>query len=311
MRAATRTVALLAIVSVSVMGIAGVASAKAAPKGSPAWCRAHPHSSLAACQSTGSGSGSGSGGPPATMTVTVSPDLVETAQSEIEAVVEVETSPSLSGDTVNIDSSQLAAACGGVILFGSLQTGAVYGPESVQVVLDADGNVTVSLYGIDCAPGQSVIEADLTVAPYYTALGTVNAQPPAVTPAGVTGYPSNEVETGNTPASGDSDVYAVFYVETDPVYAEQKVEISSPELFDRCLGTIAPVWLTTSAGAGVTQPAVASSAISTLDDDGNAVFVFSGSSCAAGASAVIADVLAGTNASYTTIYTIDAPAPTI
>ena len=87
------------------------------------------------------------------MTVTVSPDLIETGQSEIYAVVQVETSASFAGDVVNIESSQLAAACGGAVLFGSLQPGASYTPDSVEAALDDDGNVTVSLYGIDCAPG--------------------------------------------------------------------------------------------------------------------------------------------------------------
>jgi len=35
---------------------------------------------------------------------------------------------------------------------------------------------------------------------------------------------------GDTKASGDSDVYAVFYVEGDPVWAEQEAEISDPQL---------------------------------------------------------------------------------
>jgi hypothetical protein len=47
---------------------------------------------------------------------------------------------------------------------------------------------------------------------------------------------NGEVETGDTTASGDSDVYAVFYVETDPVLAEPQVEINSTELEDRCIG---------------------------------------------------------------------------
>ena len=46
------------------------------------------------------------------------------------------------------------------------------------------------------------------------------------------------------------------------------------------------------------------SAISTLDDDGNASFVFKGSSCASGSSTVIADVLAGTHPTYTTKFKI-------
>jgi hypothetical protein len=296
--------ALVAVAALCLAGMSGIASAKAKnPKGSPAWCHNHPKSKLAACKKSGGGGGTGGPNPPA-ITVAVSPNpLVETGQSEIRAVVEVETSPSFSDDVVNIDSSQLAAACGGAILFGSQQPGAVYGPDSVQVFLDADGNATVSLYAIDCAPGPSVIEADLTVAPFLTALTTLNALPPAVTPVGVTGFPPNEVETGNTPISGDSFVYSVFYVEVDPVYAEQTVEITSPQLTGRCLR--GSTWVSNNGSfAGPTATAI-------VDDDGNAVFAFSGESCAAGPSAVIADVLAGTHPTYTTTYSIQAPAPTI
>jgi hypothetical protein len=89
----------------------------------------------------------------------------------------------------------------------------------------------------------------------------------------------------------------VFYVETNPVYAEQPVEINSAQLQDRCgLGF---TW-TTELG-GTTS--------STLDDDGNAVFVFFGSSCAAGPSEVIADVEAGTHPTYTTTFNIVARSP--
>jgi hypothetical protein len=307
MKRFSRAVALAAAAGLCLAVMPGLASAQAKnAKGSPAWCRNHAKSKLAACVGT-AGAGGGTGGTPPAITVTVSPDLVETGQSEIDAVVEVETSPSYAGDTVDIDSSQLAASCGGAILFGSLQASAAYSAQSVQVVLDDDGNVTVSVYGIDCAPGQSTIEADLTVAPYLTALGTVDAQPPAVTPAGVFGFPANEVETGNSPASGDSDVYAVFYVETDPVYAEQTVEIDSPQLVGRCLG--GSTWISNQGSFG--NPAVSPTATATLDDDGNAVLAFSGSSCAAGASDVIADVLAGSHSTYTTTFTIVAPTPTI
>jgi len=300
-----RKAAVLAAVSVVCLGgVSAVAAAKGPKKGSPAWCRAHPMSKLAACQG-GSGSG-GTGGSSRTITVAVSPSpLTETGQSEIYAVVEVETSPSLSGDPVTVSSTQLAAVCGGAVLFGSLQPGANYSPDSVTVVLDADGSATVSLYGIDCAPGTSVISADVGVAPYYTALGTLDAVAPVPTPAGVSGSPNNEVETGNMPASGDSDVYAVFYVETDPVYAEQTAEITSPELFSRCGGAIPPVWVSND-GSFATNTAAA-----TIDDDGNAVFAFTGSSCAAGDSTVIADISAGVHSTYTTIFTILAPAPTI
>ena len=54
-------------------------------------------------------------------------------------------------------------------------------------------------------------------------------------------------------------------------------------------------------------PPTTGSAISVLDNDGNAAFVFKGSSCAAGTSTVIADVLAGTHPTYKTTFKISAP----
>jgi hypothetical protein len=309
MRLATRAVALTAVVSLCLMGLSTVASASN-PVGSAKWCKNHPNSQLATCKTGGGGGTGGAPPPPPTITVTVSPNttadpLVEVGNSEIYAVIEVETSPSFENDPVVIESQQLANACGGAVLFGSLQPGAVYTADSVTVFLDSDGNATVSLYGLDCAPGSDLVDASLVDAPYYTATTVADVLPPNVTPAGVTGFPANEVETGNTTPSGESDVYAVFYVETDPVYAEQTVDIDSAQLFGRCLGPIAPVWISNQ-GSFATPVASA-----TLDNDGNAVFAFSGSSCAPGNSTVVADVDAGIHSTYPTTFTIVAPTPTI
>ena len=111
-----------------------------------------------------------------------------------------------------------------------------------------------------------MVEADLEVAPFYTALTTLVALPPVVTPEGITGFPqiggvASEVETGDTTTSGDSDVYAVFYVETNPVYAEQQVEIGSSQLEGRCLRGW--IWSAgTQLGAGVnTVPVNPSSSV--------------------------------------------------
>jgi hypothetical protein len=319
-----RTLPVVALVVLSVMAVPGMASAKNAV-GSKKWCAAHPvlARSTASCRTAGggSGSGTGTGGSPAPLTVQIDPDpLVETGQSYVVATIQVETSPSFAGDAVNIDSSQLTAACDGSIDFFNLQNGGTptfpNNPvlPNIQAILDDDGNAMVLVVGYGCAPGSSVVEADLTSAPYYTALGTLTAEPPVVTPSGVSGYPttsgtvtSGEVETGDTTASGDSDVYGVFYVETSPVYAEESVEITSPELENRC-GT-GWSWITITPTGGVVAPPT--SAQATLDDDGNAVFVFLGSSCAAGSSEVIADVEAGSHPTYTTTFSIVAPQPTI
>ncbi len=52
-------------------------------------------------------------------------------------------------------------------------------------------------------------------------------------------------------------------------------------------------------------------ATGTLDDDGNATFVFQGASCAAGPSTVVADVVAGIHSTYSTTLTVAAPVPTL
>jgi uncharacterized membrane protein YgcG len=315
MRVVIRVAAVAVVVSVSLFAImSGIAAAKDA-KGSPAWCKAHPKSKLAACRKTGKGgSGSGGGGAPPTMTAAVSPNpLVETGQSEIHAIIQVETSPLLAGAVVTIDSAQLAAVCMGGSEITNLQ--------GTSFVLDGDGNATAVISGSDCAPGRDLVEADLKAAPYYTALTTLVVNPPVVTPTGVTGFPVTdgsqaEVETGDTNASGDSDVYVVFYVETDPVYAEQPVEISSTQLQDRCLTFWA--WQPGNGGGGSGASGSSASgssgggmATTTLDNDGNAVFLFEGMSCGAGGSLITAEVRAGTHPTYTTTYTVLPPVPTI
>jgi len=322
-----RLVALTVVASMPLLGMAGIASAKT-PKAGPN-CSLHKNRNLPACKTGSGGTGGGKGGPPPLITVTVDPNpLVETGQSEIHAVVQVETSPSFAGDEVNIDSSQLEASCS-TLTFENLQDGGTTASPHVvdnriDAVLDDDGNATVVVDGENCAPGTSVVEADLEVAPFYTALVTLVANPPVVTPAGVTGYPqisgvSSEVETGDTSTSGDSNVYAVFYVETDAVYAEQLVEISSSQLEGRCIeGWRWEAGNADGVGVGTSNTEVDGTGVNTgervstfLDDDGNAVFVFKGTSCAAGTSEVIADVLAGTHQTYVSEFTVLPPAPTI
>lgn len=289
----------------------GVASATPlkSTKGSVTWCAHHPERQNKPCAS-----GGGQGGQAAPMVVTASPNpLVETGSSLVMAVVQVEANPAFAGDNVVVSSSQLAAVCT-VVYFIAFRGNF---EENVILTLDDDGNATVELVGEDCAPGSSLIEADLMVAPFATALTTLQAQPPVVTPGGLTGYPNPEVEVGDTNAVGandigNSDVFAVFYVETSPVYAEQPVEIDSAQLDASCGGGW--VWISpdptglSESGTGINTGLEAQAV---LDDDGNAVFGFWGKSCAAGTAQVIADVEAGTHTTYITSYTVEPPAPTI
>ena len=138
-------------------------------------------------------------------------------------------------------------------------------------------------------PGTTVIEADLTVAPFLTALTTLQVLPPPGHTGGCErGSRPTRWRPATRPTSGDSDVYTVFTVETNPVYAEQPVEISSPQLESRCVrgwrfepgsgahrrpdlghvGGLRASWTTTATPPSCSRV----------------------SSCAAGPSAVIADV---------------------
>jgi hypothetical protein len=245
---------------------------------------------------------------PCSLMVTVSPNpLVETGQSNVEAVVQVNACASFAGDAVSIEAGQLEDSCAS-LTFENLQSGGTTTAPHVSVdnivaYLDDDGNLTVVMNGTDCAPGQSVVEADLDKAPYLTALTTLQVDAPVVTAAGVTGTPNPETETGDTNATGNSDVYAVFYVETDAVDAEETVEIDSAQLFASCGQGVS--WTSNQGSfSGATATA-------TLDDDGNAVFVFMGASCAAGISDVITTGPIGSAISYTTNYSVLPPSPNL
>jgi hypothetical protein len=343
-------VALTVVVSMPVLGLSGIASAKpvkSATVGSAKWCKNHKKLALTTpgCPTFVGAGGGGGGGGATDPSLTVAPNpLVETGQSEVHAVVEF-ADPTAADQRVLIDSSQLTAACGGTITFSDLQgVTATPAPLStltpatsinqVILTLDNDGNANAVVSGTDCAPGSDLFDGSLLGAPFTTELATLVVNAPVVTPPGVTAAPASEVETGDTAASGDSDVYAVFYVEGDPVWAEQEAEISDVQLESSCLGG----WIwepgnTTLAGGassgnisgnphntGTIFPNIPNTSgnepFTTIDDDGNAVFTFMGISCAAAStgSTVIADIafnLVGSHPTVTGTFLVKPPAPAI
>jgi len=309
-RSFVRFTALTVVVAMPLMGMAGVASAAA--KGSPKWCAAHSKAAkkTASCNTTpgGGSGGGGTGGTPPPVTeiqVTVSPNpVIETGVSEIHAVVQVEAQPAFANDPVFIYSQQLVNSCEHVEFSQNSGDELSNGlGESATVNLDNDGNATVELDAYECAPGPSLVEADLVNAPYYTATTVLSALPPNVTAPGLTAFPNPEVETGDGTLTG-SNVYAVFYFEDNPVYAETPVTISSTQLQDRCLENEG--WTAGNGGSGNRT-----SGTTTLDNDGNAVFIFEGISCAPGASVVVGDLVGGTHDTFTTNFVITAPTPTV
>ncbi len=234
--------------------------------------------------------------------------IVATSGAEVHVVLQIHTAPSFANDSILVQSSQLTFECASVV-YETLQGGSTSSPRtspnSITVILDSDGNADLTVDAVNCAPGSAIVEADLVAAPYYTATATLKIAPPGVMKPGLTVDPNPEVETGQTPATGESDVYAVFTVSANPVYAGQQVEISSAQLDDRC----GQGWRwEPNGGAAVSGvPPAMGDAISTLDDDGNAAFVFKGASCASGPSTIIADVLAGSHPTYTTTFKIKPP----
>jgi hypothetical protein len=285
--------------------------------------------------------------------------LVETSTSDIVTVCQVEANPAFAANkTITISSTQLVNHCKGpnflLAAFGDGQTGTVAfltisgleangvdpaRPEdpgvfgnTITVTADNDGNATVLVTGTSCAPGTALIEASLNAPPFSTATTKLVVQPPQVTPPGLHAFPNPEVETGDGGAGqgtyGASTAYFVFYVETNPVFAEQNVSITSNELTARCgLGFdlastdfLNGVFPTNPGGVtsdfeetdiGVpTPPTTGRVVYGTIDNDGNAVFGFVGSSCAAGKSTVIAEVL-NNGATYSTQVSILPPAVTI
>ena len=243
--------------------------------------------------------------------------VVETGRSFVQTICQVEANSTFAGKTVTISSTQLSSHCVGLglLVFGIFGT---FSLGSIALTLDNDGNATTGVVGGGCAPGSALIDASLDAPPFSTAIAKVVIESPQVTPPGLRAFPNPEVEVGDNPAPNvglplhnlESEVDTLFYVETNPVFAEQGVTITSDQLTVRC-------------GLGFTWSNVAAKTVSigpppttgvvlqgSLDNDGNSVFLFRGASCAAGKSTVISEVLAG-GPTYSTQFNILPPAVTI
>jgi hypothetical protein len=284
-------------VSLPLLGVSSAASAHAT-KATKAHQAAKHHKKHKGGGGSGGATGSGTGSSPVDITVSV-----------VASVIQVEANPAFAGDAVNIDSSQLEQACGGNLDFLSVRQfpNFVPSPNNITTILDNDGNATVFWFnptGNLCAPGEDVVEADLEVAPFITATTVYTSYPDVVTPEGAFAIPDPEVETGDTASSGDSNVYADFIVETNPVYAEGEVEISDPQLADSCIR--GSFWLTTAGPRPGNEPVIAP-----VDDDGNVGVLFFGVSCAATTTDIVAEVLSSGGPTYVGSYTVLPPQPTI
>ena len=312
-RSFVRITALTVVISLPLMGMAGIATA--AKVKATANCAKHHHKK--ACGSGGGGATGGTGTAP-DIIVSVAPNSVqEVGTSEVDVIVQVSAQTIFANQTVNISTQQLFLDCLTLDWFSSAggTPSAPIGtdvPGVTGVILDNDGNATVELQGEDCAPGPDLIEADLAKSPYSTATATLTALPPGVTlEPTITAFPNSEVETGDgAPGNAESQVYTEFLIEENPVYAEQIVDVTSAQLTSRCEpGETA--WSSTPGLGGGGKLIGTDGVQAVLDNDGNAVVTFEGISCAAGASLVDAELIGGTGDSFTTTFVINPPSPQI
>jgi hypothetical protein len=202
---------------------------------------------------------------------------------------------------VQIDTPQLDNACQRTLSWYSAtaarrtKTGT---GESFTVVLDNDGSATAVVWGgPSCAPTRDLITADLDVAPYTTAKTHVIVDKPVTTPAGLSAFPKTEVEDATT-----SSVAVIFYAEFPSKFAEDTVEFSDAQLFDRCrdgLTWVGPDNKVLGSGESVTT---------TLDDNGNAfVVALAGPSCASGDTLAQAGLVGATHKTLSTDFQVLAP----
>jgi hypothetical protein len=224
-----------------------------------------------------------------------------------DSIVQVNTSAIYAGDTVTVMSPDLTTACQSLdveSLQGGTPSAPTVGVNELPVVLDSDGNATVVLRGIGCVAGTYTVESSIDSLGVH-ASSTVSVNPPAITfPYRFGGSSASEVETGNTPASGHSDVAVAFVLSTSPAYAGDVATITSSGLAGHCKGGIH--WESNGQLLPTTK---AKSAAARIDDDGNVEFVFQGASCAAGKNTVSMVVATGSSrVKYSTHFSVVAPA---
>ena len=182
-RSFVRITALTVVVSLPLMGMAGIASA--AKVKATAACPKHPHKK--ACTAGGGGATGGSG-TAAHIIVSVSPDPVQ----ESGLLRDRRHRPGLGpGRLRQPDGEHLEPAALPRLPHPQLALERRRHPVGhigwhtagvTGVTLDNDGNATVELQGENCAPGPNLVEADLAKSPYTTATATLTALPPETTP---------------------------------------------------------------------------------------------------------------------------------
>ena len=222
--------------------------------------------------------------------------------SSVATFIGVECEPVYAEKSVTLSATELYERCAEQLQWGFP---AVKG-SSFTVKLDNDGNGgTIVFGGPSCAAGESLVTAELDTPPYTTVTTAFTVLPPEPTTAPLKAEPPTSIASEET-----SEVGTVVEVEFPPVYAEQLVNINARELFNRCQGLPKLVWIGPDAKVLAEDTPEVSKV--KLDNDGNAFVVLLGvNSCAAGPSLIEASLENAPYTTYTTIFTVVPPIPTI
>ncbi len=237
------------------------------------------------------------------------PSFVEAGEkataSSLADIIEVECEPVYAGKEVTISDNELYDQCKGELLWSNVLPFEPVKGSSFKVKLDNDGNAVAVLWGgPECAPGKSLIVADLEAAPNPTATTEFIAKPPAKTPTGVFAEPPRAVESDT-----NSDVATIVHVEFPPEFAEETVNIKT-SLYGHCKYAPKLVWV----GADGVEIASETNEIKglQLDNDGNAfVVLLAGESCHPGPAFIEASLEEAPYTTVTTEFEVEAPRPTI
>lgn len=159
----------MAIVVALPLGVSGTVAAQKAP-GSPQWCRHHPKSHRPACQK------SGGGGSPSSLTISASPNpMVETGDSDVDAIISVATDPVYAEQTVEIVSSLVARCATGTWFTNQ---GSFTG-STASAAIDDDGNANFTFLGASCASGTVQVTAIVEAGTEPSGTATFTIDPPA------------------------------------------------------------------------------------------------------------------------------------
>jgi len=255
-----------------------------------------------------------------TCIITSQPSFVDqgefTTSSSVADIVEVSCNPEFGFPSVKLSDEELFSRCKDSMSWSEAPVFEPTEGPTTKIKLDGGGNGSAVLWaGPGCASGETLVSAHLEVAPFTTVTTNFEVLPPKVTEPGVYVLPPTSVED-----NVESSVETIVEVEFPSVYAEQFVNISDEQLFARCGLAPKVEWigpdedLISPAPVGdeaddVDDPIGSESVSVQLDNDGNAfVVLFGGPSCASGGTEIEASLESAPYTTYTTEFTVQAPA---